>query len=138
MRRAGHVNDTEAIPAKLGEFLTQKLRVPTIGIGAGRGTSGQVLVWDDAMGRWSGKKAKFVRRFAEVGREEARGVRSYVAAVKGGSFPDDEAEGYGIQRAEWEQFLELIQEKGWQSTSERAEAALTEDMVDERVAKAVA
>ncbi|VDC01068.1 unnamed protein product [Peniophora sp. CBMAI 1063] len=110
----------EAVPAKLGEFLTEKLRVPTVGIGAGRGTSGQVLVWDDAMGRWSGKKAKFVRRFAEVGREEARGVRAYVAAVRGGSFPDNETEGYGIQPTEWAHFLDLVQEKGWKSASERA------------------
>lgn len=79
-----------------------------------------MLVWDDAMGRWSGKKAKFVRRFAEVGREEARGVRSFVAAVKEGSFPDNEVEGYGIQPAEWETFLELVQEKEWKSASERA------------------
>ena len=86
----------EAIPAKVGELLTHKLSIPTIGIGAGKGTNGQVLVWDDAMGRWSGKKAKFVRRFAEVGREEARGVRSYVAAVRVRSFPDDDAEGLKI------------------------------------------
>lgn len=118
----------EAIPAKLGEFLTQKLRVPTIGIGAGGGTSGQVLVWDDAMGRWSGKKAKFVRRFAEVGREEARGVRAYVAAVKEGNFPENEAEGYGIQPAEWEHFLDLVQEKGWKSAHERATES--EDLSD--------
>ncbi|KZV68726.1 hypothetical protein PENSPDRAFT_686965 [Peniophora sp. CONT] len=109
----------EAIPAKVGELLTHKLNIPTIGIGAGKGTSGQVLVWDDAMGRWSGKKAKFVRRFAEVGRDEARGVRSYVAAVKSGNFPDNEVEGYGMQPAELEQFLELVQERGWKSASER-------------------
>lgn len=53
----------EAIPHVLASYITSKLVIPTIGIGAGPGTSGQVLVWDDVMSTWSGHKAKFVRRF---------------------------------------------------------------------------
>ena len=95
----------EAIPHKLGKYITNQLTIPTIGIGAGPGTSGQVLVWDDAMTRWHGKKAKFVRRFADVGGEEAKGVSNFVEAVKNGDFPREKEEGYEIDEDEWEKFL---------------------------------
>ncbi|KAI0915330.1 hypothetical protein AcW1_003885 [Taiwanofungus camphoratus] len=57
----------EAIPGALRSYVTRRLHhVPTIGIDAGWETNGQVLVWDDAMGTWSGHRAKFVRRFADI------------------------------------------------------------------------
>jgi len=119
----------EAIPHRLAKYITARLRIPTIGIGAGPGTSGQVLVWDDVMTRWHGKKAKFVRRFADVGHEEGRGVQNYVGAVRDGSFPNAEAEGYEMDGGEWESFLEQMgegEDDGWRSTadevSERSEA----------------
>jgi len=102
----------EAIPSRLGEYVTSKLRVPTIGIGAGPGTSGQVLVWDDAMTRWHGRKAKFVRRFADVGEEETKGVTNYVAAVREGSFPRAE-EGYDMGDDVWLEFLDRMGDTGW-------------------------
>ena len=95
----------EAIPHCLGELITQRLSVPTIGIGAGPSTSGQVLVWDDVMGTWSGHKAKFVRRFADVQSEARRGVTGYAAAVREGSFPDIEAESYPMEDIEWQQVV---------------------------------
>jgi len=95
----------EAIPHRLGEFITQRLSVPTIGIGAGPRTSGQVLVWDDVMGTWSGHKAKFVRRFADVHSEERLGVTSYAAAVRERTFPDIEAESYPMEDIEWQQVV---------------------------------
>ncbi|TDL18008.1 ketopantoate hydroxymethyltransferase, partial [Rickenella mellea] len=78
----------EAVPHHLGTYITQRLRVPTIGIGAGPGTSGQVLVWNDVMATWNGHKAKFVRRFADVQGETKKGVIGYIDAVKDRSFPD--------------------------------------------------
>ena len=93
----------EAIPHRLGGLITQRLSVPTIGIGAGPSTSGQVLVWDDVMGTWSGHKAKFVRRFADVQSEGKRGVTGYAAAVREGSFPDIETESYPMEDVEWQQ-----------------------------------
>jgi len=95
----------EAVPKELGAFVTQQLRVPTIGIGAGPGTSGQVLVWDDAMGTWTGHKAKFVRRFADVRREWEKGVAGYASAVRDGTFPDGERESYRMEQGEWERFI---------------------------------
>ena len=95
----------EAIPHRLGELITQRLSVPTIGIGAGPFTSGQVLVWDDVMGTWSGHKAKFVRRFADVQSEAKRGVTGYAAAVRERTFPDIEAESYPMEDIEWQQVV---------------------------------
>lgn len=95
----------EAIPHKLGELITQRCSIPTIGIGAGPRTSGQVLVWDDVMGTWSGHKAKFVRRFADVQSESKSGVLGFASAVRDGSFPNVETESYGMDDEEWEKVL---------------------------------
>jgi 3-methyl-2-oxobutanoate hydroxymethyltransferase len=101
----------EAIPWKLGAYVTQAIDVPTIGIGAGNGTSGQVLVWSDALGTWKGHKAKFVRRFADVHAESQRGVAEYVKAVQARSFPDSDTEGYPMDPAEWQGFLDTVEPK---------------------------
>ncbi|KAH7883250.1 ketopantoate hydroxymethyltransferase [Phlebopus sp. FC_14] len=100
----------EAMPSPLGAFITEQVNVPTIGIGAGPGTNGQVLVWDDMMGTWGGHKAKFVRHFGDVRREVAKGIEGYVEAVRNGSFPDPDREGYAIDHAEWEKFLKPVEE----------------------------
>ncbi|KIY46185.1 hypothetical protein FISHEDRAFT_47965 [Fistulina hepatica ATCC 64428] len=94
----------EAIPHELGDYITQSLDIPTIGIGAGNATSGQVLVWDDAMGTWHGHKAKFVRRFADVKTERDEGIKRYVDAVKSRSFPSED-ESYTLDPEEWSKFL---------------------------------
>ncbi|KAA1476502.1 hypothetical protein DENSPDRAFT_807298 [Dentipellis sp. KUC8613] len=112
---------TEAIPHRLGAYITEKLRIPTIGIGAGPGTSGQVLVWDDAMSRWHGKKAKFVRRFADVGLEERRGVLGYAAAVRDRSFPKPDAEGYEMAEGEWNKFLAEVGDAQWKPSAKSEE-----------------
>ena len=132
----------EAIPHRLAEYITARLNIPTIGIGAGPGTSGQVLVWDDVMTRWHGKKAKFVRRFADVGHEEGRGVQNYVSAVREGSFPNAETEGYEIAGGEWESFLDQMGDNGWQSAADRAQepqedGCSSEGMTPPRLAQAM-
>ncbi|KAF9449545.1 ketopantoate hydroxymethyltransferase [Macrolepiota fuliginosa MF-IS2] len=96
----------EAVPKELGRYITDALRIPTIGIGAGPGTSGQVLVLDDIMGTWSGHKAKFVRRFADLKTIRDNGVQNYNEAVRNGSFPNPEAESYSMDAAEWVKFVE--------------------------------
>ena len=80
----------EAIPAKLAAEVTKSLSIPTIGIGAGRDCSGQVLVLHDLLGVFPGKKAKFVRNFMDGAASIQQAVENYVHAVKDGSFPGPE------------------------------------------------
>jgi 3-methyl-2-oxobutanoate hydroxymethyltransferase len=80
----------EAIPAKLAAAVTQRLRTPTIGIGAGPGCSGQVLVLHDMLDVFPGKKARFVRNFMLGASSISDAVQRYVRAVKDGSFPAEE------------------------------------------------
>ncbi len=77
----------ECVPAPLAREITEVVRVPTIGIGAGPDVSGQVLVLYDALGVYPGKKARFVKNFmAEAGSIQGA-VEAYVNAVRDGSFP---------------------------------------------------
>ncbi|MFO1379521.1 MAG: 3-methyl-2-oxobutanoate hydroxymethyltransferase [Chitinivorax sp.] len=80
----------EMVPAKLAAEVTAALKVPTIGIGAGVGTSGQVLVVYDMLGVYPGKKARFVRNFMNGSGSILAAIEAYVAAVKNQSFPADE------------------------------------------------
>jgi 3-methyl-2-oxobutanoate hydroxymethyltransferase len=80
----------DAIPAKLGEQVTERLRIPTIGIGAGPGCSGQVLVLHDMLDVFPGRKARFVRNFMKGASSIADAAERYVRAVRDGSFPAEE------------------------------------------------
>ncbi len=80
----------ECIPAELARVITQALRIPTIGIGAGPHCDGQVLVLHDLLGLETGVKPRFVKRFAEVGQVAAAGLQAYVSEVKRGAFPAEE------------------------------------------------
>jgi 3-methyl-2-oxobutanoate hydroxymethyltransferase len=84
----------EMVPAALARDLTQTLSIPTIGIGAGVGCSGQVLVLHDMLGVTGGEPLRFVRNFLDGSASIAQAVRQYVADVKGGRFPDDALHGF--------------------------------------------
>ncbi|KAF9268496.1 hypothetical protein L218DRAFT_513212 [Marasmius fiardii PR-910] len=90
----------EGVPKELGRCLTERMKIPVIGIGAGSATDGQVLVWDDIMGTWPGHKAKFVRRFGDVKSERDSAIQGYVEAVKDRSFPA-ESESYTSDKVDW-------------------------------------
>lgn len=79
----------EMVPASLARDLTDALPIPTIGIGAGSGCSGQVLVLHDMLGVTGGEPLRFVCNFMDGSAGIAQAVRQYVADVKGGRFPDD-------------------------------------------------
>lgn len=79
----------EMVPEELAAYITERLTVPTIGIGAGRGTDGQVLVFHDMLQYASPLKAKFVKQYADAGSVIRSGIRSYVEEVKSGAFPDE-------------------------------------------------
>ncbi len=80
----------EGIPAKLADIITKKLFIPTIGIGAGNGCDGQVLVYQDMLGLNTGHTAKFVKRFAEVGALMRQGISDYINETRSGVFPSEE------------------------------------------------
>ncbi|MGL4463394.1 MAG: 3-methyl-2-oxobutanoate hydroxymethyltransferase [Planctomycetia bacterium] len=77
----------EGIPAALASRVSAACSVPTIGIGAGPGCDGQVLVWTDALGLTDETPPRFVERFGAVGEEMKRAVTAYAAAVRDRSFP---------------------------------------------------
>jgi 3-methyl-2-oxobutanoate hydroxymethyltransferase len=84
----------ECVPAALAAEVTAALAIPTIGIGAGAGTTGQVLVYHDLLGLEERIAPRFVRRYAELGREAREAVAAFAADVRAGRFPS-EAESYG-------------------------------------------
>ena len=80
----------EGIPSKLAEIITKKLLIPTIGIGAGNGCDGQVLVYQDMLGLTTGHIPKFAKRFAEAGNAMRQGITEYINEVNSGVFPAEE------------------------------------------------
>lgn len=80
----------ECVPAKLAKLVSEAVSIPTIGIGAGNGCDGQVLVYADMLALFSDFCPKFVRKFANVGEMMSQAFREYDAAVKDGSFPAEE------------------------------------------------
>ena len=77
----------ECVPAKLGELITSQLNIPTIGIGAGAGCDGQVLVYQDMLAMFGDFKPKFVKQFAEIGAMMKEAFQRYSQEVKSGAFP---------------------------------------------------
>ena len=80
----------EMVPADVAADVDRAVSVPTIGIGAGSATTGQVLVWQDMAGLRSGKQAKFVKQFADVRSVLSEAARAYGDQVRDGSFPGPE------------------------------------------------
>jgi len=78
----------EGIPASLAAVISEKLQIPTIGIGAGIGCDGQVLVSTDLLGLNPSFKPKFVKHFAQMGEGAKEAFQSYATEVREGTFPD--------------------------------------------------
>jgi len=79
----------EGVPGELATRITKSVDVPTIGIGAGAGCDGQVLVYHDLLGMSPDKPPKFVRRYAEVYEQQVEAIRRWTAEVRDGEFPGD-------------------------------------------------
>ncbi|MGV3484109.1 MAG: 3-methyl-2-oxobutanoate hydroxymethyltransferase [Planctomycetaceae bacterium] len=82
----------ECVPSAIAKKITESVNVPTIGIGAGPATSGQVLVTNDLIGLTSGYLPRFVVQFASVGEAISQSAKAYQAAVLDGSFPEPKHE----------------------------------------------
>ena len=80
----------EGVPAKLAKIVTEKLSIPTIGIGAGKDTDGQVLVMQDMLGMFKDFVPKFVKQFANMGDVMKEAFESYIKEVNDGTFPGEE------------------------------------------------
>lgn len=80
----------ECVPAPLAERVTQALSIPVIGIGAGAGCDGQVLVWQDMTGMTLSHLPRFVKRFGEVGASLRSAVEAYAREVRAGAFPGED------------------------------------------------
>ncbi len=80
----------EMVPGDTATRITEELTIPTIGIGAGAGCDGQVLVWQDAFGLRTGRMARFVKQYADVHAVLLDGARAYADDVRAGTFPGPE------------------------------------------------
>ena len=80
----------ECIPEKLAKIVTEKLDIPTIGIGAGAGCDGQILVYQDMLGMFSDYVPKFVKKFANVGDVMKQAFKDYISEVSAGTYPAQE------------------------------------------------
>ncbi|CAB4737841.1 unannotated protein [freshwater metagenome] len=80
----------EMVPGDVAGEISRELAIPTIGIGAGNGCDGQVLVWQDAFGLRTGRMARFVKQYADVHQVLLDGARAYAADVRAGTFPGPE------------------------------------------------
>jgi 3-methyl-2-oxobutanoate hydroxymethyltransferase len=97
----------EAVPTPVATAITERLEIPTIGIGAGAGCDGQVLVYHDLLGMTEGHLPRFVKRYANLSREIRDALEAYAEEVRSGAFPADE-HGYSMAADELSEFETLL------------------------------
>ncbi len=100
----------EAVPGKIARLISEQLEIPTIGIGAGVGTDGQILLGYDLLGVFTDFKPKVTKRYAKLTEVAIGGIEQYVKEVKDGSFPDDDHT-YGIDDAVFEEFASMVEKR---------------------------
>lgn len=100
----------EAVPAKIARLISEQLEIPTIGIGAGVGTDGQILLCYDLLGVFTDFKPKFTKRYAKLTEVAVGGISEYVREVKEGTFPDDD-HSYGVDEAEFDKFADMVEKR---------------------------
>jgi 3-methyl-2-oxobutanoate hydroxymethyltransferase len=99
----------EAVPAPVAARISRALTVPTIGIGAGVDTDGQVLVWHDLLGLYEGHAPRFVKQYADLASEITKAVGTYVEEVRGRRFPEEQHT-YSMPEEELRGFEEALEE----------------------------
>ena len=100
----------EAVPARIAKLISEQLTIPTIGIGAGVGTDGQILLCHDLLGVFTDFKPKFTKRYAKLTEVAVAGIKDYVREVKEGAFPDDD-HSYSVKDAEYEKFAAMVEKR---------------------------
>ncbi len=104
-----HMLLLEAVPPEVGEFITKKLSIPVLSIGAGMHCDGQLLIISDLIGQFQAFTPKFVKKYANVAKVTTDALAAYVEEVKSGEFPKDE-HCYHMLKGEEEKLQELIKE----------------------------
>jgi 3-methyl-2-oxobutanoate hydroxymethyltransferase len=107
----------EAVPAAITDAITAKLEIPSIGIGAGPSTSGQVLVFHDLLGITTGRMAKFVKQYADVHDQMVNAMGRYAAEVRSRHFPEPDHV-YSVEPAELDEFHRYLDQESL--TSQKA------------------
>jgi len=100
----------EAVPGKIAKLISEQLEIPTIGIGAGVGTDGQILLGYDLLGVFTDFKPKFTKRYAKLTEAAVNGIQQYVKEVKEGNFPDDDHT-YDVDDKVYEDFQNLVEKR---------------------------
>ena len=100
----------EAVPAAIARVISKELEIPTIGIGAGAGTDGQILLCYDLLGVFTDFKPKFTKRYANLTEVAVAGLTKYAAEVRAGQFPDDD-HSYSVDPKEYEEFCNLVERR---------------------------
>ena len=100
----------EAVPGKIAKLISEQLEIPTIGIGAGVGTDGQILLGYDLLGVFTDFKPKFTKRYAKLTQVAVSGIEQYVKEVKEGNFPDDDHT-YSTDDDVYDEFATLVEKR---------------------------
>ena len=100
----------EAVPGKIATLISRQLEIPTIGIGAGAGTDGQILLCHDLLGVFTDFKPKFTKRFANLTEVAVDEISRYVREVKDGTFPEEDHT-YGVSEEEYEKFASMVENR---------------------------
>lgn len=100
----------EAVPGPIARVISEQLSIPTIGIGAGAGTDGQILLAYDLLGVFTDFTPKYTKRYANLTEIAVDGLRRYAEEVRVGAFPDDEHT-YGVDEGELERFVGLVERR---------------------------
>jgi 3-methyl-2-oxobutanoate hydroxymethyltransferase len=95
----------ECVPRLVAEYVTSKLTIPTIGIGAGQGTSGQVQVFHDVTGLFDRFTPKFAKQYTQGAASLRQAVSDYIADVQQGSFPNNKEHAFVMKRADFDAFV---------------------------------
>ena len=100
----------EAVPGRIARVISEQLTIPTIGIGAGVGTDGQILLCHDLLGVFTDFKPKFTKRFAALTEVAVGGIKEYVREVKEGTFPADEHT-YSVGDEMFDAFVSMVEKR---------------------------
>tara|TARA_Y100001970_G_scaffold211492_1_gene258196 strand:- start:702 stop:1493 length:792 start_codon:yes stop_codon:yes gene_type:complete len=100
----------EAVPGKIASLISEQLEIPTLGVGAGIGCDGQILLCYDLLGVFTDFKPKFTKRFSNVTEVAVKGIKDYANEVRNKTFPDNDHT-YGVDDKEYDKFCTMIEKR---------------------------